>query len=218
MCIVLRIQFFQDTNNLFCIIIMTRREKYLEKIYALFSSESIDGLTISDIAEKIGVTKMTLYNNFKDKNELVVSVINYRSLRYIEYIGRQNNKDANAIDELKRVLEFQHQNPLPMVPHLYRALQSNYPEQFKQHEERFRVSLKNFIEQNIIRGQREDIYRSDVNAEEIASYLIMTMDNMINSTVKNGLEVDLNQVHKNIIKYHIRGIANEKGLKIYDNG
>ncbi|MEG0499608.1 MAG: TetR/AcrR family transcriptional regulator [Rikenellaceae bacterium] len=192
---------------------MTRREKYLERIYTLFSTESIEGLTMSDIADRIHITKMTLYNNFKDKNEIIESVINYRSRKYIEYFEKVDCHNKNAIEVLIAVLEFQRKNPL-MVSHLYISLLNNYPEQFKEHEERFRNGLRSFIRQNILQGQKEAIFRADVDAEEISSYLIMTMDNMLSSAVKSGVKIDLNEVHKNLIKYHIRGIANEKGLKI----
>lgn len=193
--------------------IMTKREKYLEQIYTLFSTESIDGLTMNDIAERLAITKMTLYNNFKDKNEIIESVINYRSKKYVDYFDRVNCQNKNAIEVLIVVLDFQRKNPL-MVSHLYNSLRNNFPEQFKQHEERFRSGLRIFIRQNIIQGQTEGIFRKDVDAESISSYLIMTMDNMLTSGVKSGVKIDLNEVHKNLINYHIRGIANEEGLKI----
>lgn len=207
---------FYDTNiqNFSYICPMTRRDKYLEQIYTLFSTENIEGLTINDIADRIHVTKMTLYNNFKDKNEIIESVINYRSQKYVDYFDKVNCKNKNAIEVLMTVLEFQRKHPLMMVAHLYKSLLNNYPEQFKQHEERFKNSLRNFIRNNIIQGQQEDIFRKDVDADEISSYLIMTMDQMMSSALKNGTSVDLNMVHDNIIKYHIRGIANENGLKI----
>lgn len=192
---------------------MTKREKYLEQIYTLFSTESIDGLTMSDIAERIKITKMTLYNNFKDKNEIIESVINYRSKKYVDYFERVDCRNKNAIEVLIAVLDFQRKNPL-MVSHLYSSLLNNYPEQFKQHEERFKNGLKIFIRQNILQGQKEGIFRLDVDAEEISSYLIMTMDNMLSGSVKSGVKIDLNEVHKNLINYHIRGIANERGLAI----
>lgn len=192
---------------------MTRREKYLEQIYTLFSTESIEGLTMTDIAERINITKMTLYNNFKDKNEIIEAVINYRSKKYVEYFEKVDCCNKNAIEVLVAVLEFQRKNPL-MVSHLYVSLLNNYPEQFKLHEERFRSGLRIFIRQNIIQGQTEGIFRKDVDAESISSYLIMTMDNMLTSGVKSGVKIDLNEVHKNLINYHIRGIANEEGLKI----
>lgn len=194
---------------------MTRREKYLEQIYSIFCTENIDGLTMVDIAERINVTKMTLYNNFKDKSEIIEAIINYRSLKYIDYFDKANCESKNAIEVLMTVLEFQRKHPLMMVPYLYHTLSKNYPEQFNSHEIRFRNSLKNFIKANIIQGQEEDIFRQDVDAEEISMHIIMSMENMLSSALKNGVEVDLNQVHNNIIKYHIRGIANEKGLELF---
>lgn len=198
-------------------LIMTRREKYLDLIYTLFSTESIDGLTMNDIAEHIKITKMTLYNNFTDKNDIIEAVINYRSKKYLEYFDKVDCKNKNAIEVLISVLDFQRKNPL-MVSHLYSSLLKNYPEQFIEHEKRFKVRLKSFIYDNIIQGQNEEIYRSDdVDAAEISSYLIMTMDNMMSKSVKSGASIDLNQVHKNLIKYHIRGIANERGLEILND-
>ena len=77
--------------------------------------------------------------------------------------------------------------------------------------------MKNFIKTNIIQGQEEGVFRQDIDAEEISSYIIMSMDKMLSSALQNGAEVDLNQVHHNIIKYHIRGIANEKGLQLFQS-
>lgn len=192
---------------------MTRRDKYLEKIYALFSTENMEGLTMSDIAERIHVTKMTLYNNFKDKNEIIESIISYRSARYIEYFDKVDCNNKNAIEVLFVVLEFQRKNPL-IVSHLYTSFFNSYPEQFKQHEERFKARLANFIRDNIVQGKTEGVYRENVDADEITTYLMMTMDNMLAKALRNGVKIDLNEVHKNLINYHIRGIANEKGLKI----
>ena len=180
---------------------MTRREKYLEQIYSIFCTENIEGLTMLDIAERINVTKMTLYNNFKDKNEIIEAIINYRSLKYIDYFDKANCESKNAIEVLMTVLEFQRKHPLMMVPHLYHTLSINYPEQFNSHEIRFRNSLKKFIKTNIIQGQEEDIFRADVDAEEISMHIIMAMGNMLSSALKDGVEVDLNQVHNNIIKF-----------------
>lgn len=196
---------------------MTRRDKYLEQIYTIFLSENIEGLTLSDIATRINVTKMTLYNNFKDKNEIIESVINYRSQKYLEFFDKVDSRNKNAIEVLITVLEFQRNNPLIIVSHLYRSLIKSYPAQFKEHEKRFKHSLINFIKNNIKQGQEEDIFRADVDAEEISSYLSMTMDSMMSSLVKTDDPLNLDAMHKNMIKYHIRGIANEKGLEILNS-
>lgn len=196
---------------------MTRRNKYLEQIYAIFLTENIEGLTLSDIATRINITKMTLYNNFKDKNEIIESVINYRSQKYIEFFDKVDSKNKNAIEVLMTALEFQRDNPLIIVSHLYRSLIKSYPAQFKEHEKRFKFSLINFIKNNIKQGQKENIFRADVDADEISSYLAMTMDSMMSSLLKTNEPLNLDAMHENMIKYHVRGIANERGLKILNS-
>lgn len=191
---------------------MGRKDKYLQKIYELFTVEQADSLTMIDIAERIGITKMTLYNNFKDKDEIIESIILYRSQKFMQFMESNKTKNLNAIEALISVIRFQSENPV-MVSNLYKVYAKHFPAQFKEHESRFRSRLNMFITQNIKQGQEEGFYRDSVDADEISAYIIQSADNMIGKTMRGETDINLGTLHQNIVEYHLRGIVNENGLK-----
>ncbi len=190
---------------------IAKREKYLDAIYKLILDNGISNLLMEDIAKQVGVTKMTLYNNFSTKNELIKAIISYRSKKFLEYISSQQNHTENAIDELMNVLKFQQQNPLPELPTFYKSFLQKNPRAFSLYLARFRRILKIFIVNNIKKGVEQGIYRQGIDADSIAQFSINTMDSMINRWLKSDITLDLNTTHEHIIIYHIRGIASPKG-------
>ena len=48
-----------------------RRQAILDAVFRLMSSKSPESLTMDHVAEEAGITKATIYNYFKDKEELL---------------------------------------------------------------------------------------------------------------------------------------------------
>lgn len=195
---------------------MAKRDTYLEKIHTLFIEYGVGDLTMEDIAKKIGITKMTLYNNFKDKDNLINKVLIYRKNCHLSYMMQTYSSDKNAIEMLISVLEFQKNNPLPSSQIFYKSLKDNYPKQFMHLQDMSRKNMEKFIHDNMTQGIEEGIYRSDFDINQIISYIIATMNSSLNQWVIKNRELNLNLTHEQFINYHIRGIANDKGIKILE--
>lgn len=194
-----------------------KKQVYLEAIYRVYLVKGFKDLKIEDVAEDIGITKMTLYNNFDSKNEIIKSVLSYRSNKYLKFIDNMDNSKNNAIDDLMSVLAFQDEFPLPEIPTFYLSFLKAYPRVYRLYKAKLRRILKLFIINNIKKGIEEGIYISDINSDNIANFAINTMDNMIDKWLNGEVNLDLKTTHEHIITYHIRGIANQKGLKILEN-
>lgn len=195
---------------------MAKRDIYLEKIHTIFIELGVGNLTMDEIAKKIGVTKMTLYNNFKDKEALINEILIFRRNAHTSYMMRQCKDKKNAIEMLISVLDFQKNNPLPSSQIFYKSLRDNYPRQFFQLQEMSRKNMEKFIRENMIQGINEGVYRDNFDPDQIISYIIATMNSTLNQWVIKNKNVNLNLTHEQFINYHIRGIANEKGTKILE--
>lgn len=197
---------------------MSKKDKYLEKIHTLFIENGVGGLKMEEIAEKIGTTKMTLYNNFSDKETLLREILSYRGRLYYSFFGGLKNEKLNAVEMLIKVLKFQEDNPMPSSAIFYKSFKDFYPEIYSSHQQQLKSMMGMFIKMNIEQGRKEGIYREDFNSEEIITYIMGTMDAVFGSWVGGqGVELNLNFTHKQFINYHIRGVANEKGLKILED-
>lgn len=191
-------------------------KKYLKEIYELILKYGFNSLKMEEIAEKIGVTKMTIYNNFKSKENLYIYIVSYRSNKFLEFIEKIAPKYNNAIDELLAILAFQRENPFPEIPTYYTSFLNANPRVFALYKAKFRRALKLFVANNIRRGIKEGIYLQNIDGDHIANFTISTMDNMMDKWLSGGAKMNLNTTHEHIIQYHIRGVANSMGLKLLE--
>ncbi len=195
----------------------SKRDIYIEEIHALLEKRGVESLKMEDIAEKIGVTKMTLYNNFRDKEALLEEILSFRCRRYFSFMSRIEGDDLNAVQMLIKVLEFQSSHPMPDSALLYRTFKKCYPEIFARHIVQLKETMASFIKDNITQGVREGIYRDDFDPDDIITYIMGTMNDMFTGWVGGDKDaLDLNMTHRQFINYHIRGVANERGLKILE--
>lgn len=193
-----------------------KKDKYLDAIYKLIMQHGFNTLRMEEIAEKIGITKMTIYNNFVNKETLFKAIVSYRSNKFLDFLNAVGADQKNAVDELMAILVFQRENPFPEIPTYYESFLKANPRVFELYKAKFRRKLKLFVVNNINRGVVEGIYLQDVNAEDIANFSISTMDNMMDRWLKGAAKMNLNTTHEHIIFYHIRGIANADGLKLLE--
>ena len=106
---------------------INRENTILDAAEKVFFSQGFDQSTMDDVAKTAELSKGSLYNYFKNKNELCIGIVS-RSLRLlIEYMEKSLMKDSSGLNNISRALKafllFKEDNP-----EYYCALQS-----YKQH-------------------------------------------------------------------------------------
>lgn len=69
---------------------MTTREKILAEALTLFSVKGYDPVTVRDIAYAVGIKESSLYNHFKNKQDIFDSIIEEYSNRWESYFHQAN--------------------------------------------------------------------------------------------------------------------------------
>ena len=72
----------------------------IEKAAPIFNKKGIAGTSLSDLTEATGLTKGSIYGNFKDKDEVAVCVFQYNVDNLISYLTRAIDKENTSIDKL----------------------------------------------------------------------------------------------------------------------
>jgi len=72
----------------------------IEKAAPIFNKKGIAGTSLSDLTRATGLTKGSIYGNFKDKDEVAVCVFQYNVDNLISYLGRAIDKKNTSIDKL----------------------------------------------------------------------------------------------------------------------
>jgi AcrR family transcriptional regulator len=187
--------------------------EFLSRIVDLFRKYGIKSVTMDDIARELAISKKTLYKLVTDKNDLVSKAIEFEYHSEEESMIKMVNSGSNAIDELFEFCRFISHH-IKSHSHVFDYdLRKYYPEVFHTLSERKRDLLYKFFIENIERGKRERIYRAEMDTDTIAKLKMLRMDSMKDSSVFTGDDFFSGKIFRELFIYHIRGIANEKGIE-----
>lgn len=184
----------------------------IAKAGEMFHRYGLRPVTMDDIAKELSVSKKTLYKYFANKEELVKHSIDtiFKSIstRMLEL----REAPGNAIDMLFAMDEVICSNIETHDPGMQFQLERYYPELNAKLEEQKREVVYKMMHHNIARGIREGIFRSELNAEVVAFLYYSRARLMTESAMGTFKEMSISELMEEILIYHVRGIANAKGL------
>jgi len=192
-------------------------EMYVPVLAEHFMRFGIKSMTMDDIAKTLGISKKTIYTFVKDKNDLVLKTVCFFLNFEQEEILRLIEKENNAIEQLITINRFVSNSLKAVHPSIIYDLQKYYPEAYKILENHKHEFIFNVIVNNIKKGILEKLYRDNINADIIAKVYVIRIDSIFGVSVFDK-DYNFNDVYSEISRYHLFGIASEKGRKyIYDN-
>lgn len=190
---------------------LTTENKLFDSIKDLFLKYGIKSLTMDDIARQLGISKKTLYISFANKRDLVKKVIEYQISSVQCDVENECIEGENAIDELMGIGRKVNEGLSDAHPSIMYDIQKYYPQAWKvlmEHKEEF---VFNKMLMNLKRGIEEGLYRDNLNPEVLTkAYMVMTEAMMSNQLALPG-KFNFQELHLELMRYHIRGIANGKG-------
>ncbi len=178
----------------------------------LFMKFGIKSLTMDDISRKLGISKKTLYQFVSDKKELVKKGMTQCLEEDQKIIAEITESSDNAIDELIGFTKTANARLSDMHASVVYDLKKYHPETWSLLEGHKNQFIRNAILENTKRGISEGIYRENLNPEIISSLYIVMKDSLFQADEIFGKDVQLQDLHLEMIRYHVRGVANDKGI------
>lgn len=190
-----------------------RGERLFDEAAKVFWTLGIKSVTMDDMAARLGISKKTLYQHVKDKNDLVEKVLQCITHDQQCAIDAVLGKGSNAIDEL-----FDISNQLAVQlkgihPSIHFDLEKYHPEAFRKWMADKRAEVFSCQVANLERGIREGVYRDNFNIAMIATIYIARFDMVFDGNLFPPERFNMHEVIWELFRYHVRGIASAKGLK-----
>jgi len=189
----------------------------IKKARELYYKYGIKSITMDDVAREMGISKKTLYQEVKNKTELVGKVIDFEIEKRTEEFKELDKSKLNAIEELFEVNR-QINNVLEKHnPSMHYDLRKYYPDIYKRlHDSKQNRMLKSLIK-NLEKGKKEGLYRKDIDNEIIARLQVARAENVTTSSCVSIRDYISKKFFSEIFIYHIRGISNSKGIKFLED-
>ena len=194
---------------------MELKERIIENASMLFLRNGIKSMTMSDIANEMGISKRTLYEVFRDKEDLLEECLDYQHTKADKEIKRLTEDSENVIDTLIRLYAQNFHQVFSVSKSLINDLKKYHGHLFRKIEERRKEGIYDFIPL-LKKGVEQGLIRNDINFE-IMMWLLKTQFNAIldETAVPTG-KYSINQFVQAIIQNFLRGIATPLGNERID--
>jgi AcrR family transcriptional regulator len=174
----------------------------------------IRSVSMDDIAANLGMSKKTIYQYFKDKDDLVEAVVD-EVLNSNECACKEDiDKSENAVHEIFLVMDMMAEMLKTMNPSILHDMQKYHPvafSKFKKHKNEF---LYNVCAQNLQRGVKEELYRPEIAVDILCRYRVETMLVPFNAEFQQSLKHSLAKIEEEILMHFLFGLVSQKGYKL----
>jgi AcrR family transcriptional regulator len=194
----------------------TEIENILHRVFTLYQKYGIKSITMDDIAKELGISKKTLYEYFIDKNDLVEKVYEYENTSKTQCFVELTKDSENAIQQLFTATKFINESLKNFNPTVDFDLKKYHFEVFEARQKSMVENMTYHLLANLNRGIKEKLYRAELNPELIARLHVSRIVSMFNSEIFSKDEIINAENHRELMIYHIRGIATEAGIKVLE--
>jgi AcrR family transcriptional regulator len=188
-------------------------QNILSKVRELYMKYGIKSITMDDVARELGISKKTLYQFVNDKDDLVGKFVDFEIDLRQDEVYRCFKTGYNAIEELFEISLFMNKLMRDQNPATEYDLRKYYPAHYQKTVKTRRERMYNYILSNLKKGKKEGLYRENMNEEVIAKLYLSRTENIHFNELFSVEEFTSFNLFLELITYHVRGIATEKGIK-----
>lgn len=188
----------------------------MDKIVAMFFEFGIRNLNMDDISRNLGISKKTLYQYVKSKEDLIEKLFYYDEMKWDIEMSKLKIDEMNAIEILLQVSLRVFEEMGQLDPKLKFELKKYYEPIFQQFMVRKQNHIFSQISKNIEKGIAEGIYRSDINIELVAGLYVRNLVMMHNNDFCIDANITFEEVFQVMFENHIRAISTPDGIAYFE--
>jgi len=201
---------------IFCFYLYAVNDKkhiFLLEAVEVYMRFGIKSVTMDELARQLSISKKTIYTFVKDKNDLVEQCLQLSHDQEQRDIKDISIRYDNAIDELLAIGELVTSRLRSIHPSIFFDIQKYHPSVLKKFNTHKNTIVKECIVSNIESGKNQGLYRENLNIEIIAGMHLSFIDVLFQGKAFQGNSISFFEIYSEYFRYHIRGIASEKGSK-----
>lgn len=189
---------------------MQEKNCFLDKLLNLFKVYGAKTLTMDDIAKEFSMSKKTLYQKYKNKEDLLHEVLEHISDKAIEEVMKVKSQFTCPIEMLlvsgTRIDDVTTQEKNAFVLQLLKY----YPDIFHEHQKTISIKITEILKLNFNRGVNIGYYRTDIPIELFMKFLTTLLFSVDVSPLFEEIE-DKKSISNGMKQFYLNAIVTEKG-------
>ncbi len=196
---------------------MEPQEKILKTSLELFFKYGIKHVTMDDIARELGMSKKTIYQFYKEKDDLVTQLCDTEILVQENIFNTVSETAKDPIHEIMLISLKMREMMQNINPLFFLDLQKFYPQSFKRFQRFKEECAAVSILKNIRKGVEMGIYRPDIDPQFATKYRMAQIDMLMFGNYFSYEKISFVKTHELMLDLFVYGICTIKGHKLINN-
>lgn len=195
---------------------MSQTERIIKGAEDLFLTSGIRSITMDDIARHLGMSKKTIYQFFRDKNELVVALTKKKLQEDEDQINEIEATSNNVIEEMINTTKCSEEIFSRINPVVIHDLQKYHPEAWADFQNFKANFLIQKMEQLLTKGMAQGYIRKDIDVKIMARMRVNQVELGFNTSIFPLAEFSPWKVQVQFLDHFNYGICTLEGYKLLD--
>ena len=192
------------------------KEKILSESIDLFMNYGVRSVTMDEIAKHLGISKKTIYQHFKDKEEIIIQSTALYFEREHAVMDEIENGAENAVEHLYKLTICLRDRIKQTNTSVLFDLKKYYQKAFEKYKKYKHEVIFNSVLNNIKRGIEEGLFRSDINPEILTYLRIGEIELSFNKEYFPEDRFTLIEIHEQLFNHFTYGILSEEGFRLFE--
>ena len=194
---------------------MELKEHILATAYRLFMAYGIRNITMDDLSKELSISKKTIYQHFKDKDEIVYLTTRMALEHEQKYLDEIQQYAKNSIDELILITKFMREHISKINPSVLFDIKKYYRDAWQLYLTFKHEVFTNAVKASLKRGIEEGDFRKSIDIDILAIFRLEMIQLSFDDRIFPRTMFDFREVQMQILDHFIHGILTPKGLKAF---
>ena len=195
---------------------MEVRDRILKEAAKEFFQLGIRNVTMDEIAYKLGISKRTIYETFKDKTELLITCLESYSEELKQKKEEIISNSSNVVESIFTFLKDGINTMNAINPAFINDLKKFYPEVWRNTYLNNKSKNLNLAYKLLRKGVNEGIFQKEINIDIVSKLIMEQMKILADEDIFPRDKYSVSEVFQSMVISFTRGISTKKGLDIID--
>ncbi|MBN2347613.1 MAG: helix-turn-helix transcriptional regulator [Bacteroidales bacterium] len=195
---------------------MELKDRIIKEAFELFVIYGIRSVTMDQIAGHLGISKRTLYETFKDKNDLLKVGMKFfltnKKTQALEIV----NSATNVVEAIYTFGKWGEDTKRKISPLFFEDIRKYYPEVHELFFTKNKIRDYTITHTLILKGIDQGVFRKDLDADLVNNYVHELMNIIHNEAVFPKTQYSEKEIFKNIIMPYFIGVCTKKGQQLIE--
>ncbi len=193
---------------------MEVRDKILKGAEELFFKYGIKNITMDEIARHLAISKKTIYQFFKDKDDMIHSLMEWSLTQDKCRINAAREKSKNMVQEVFYIMDEMREMFGRINPIFFYEIAKLYPNTWKLFEEFKGKYILEMVEASLRKGQEEGLVRKDIDITILSLMRVESVELAMRGDIFPTDKFKVVDVQLALTEHFIYGVCTLKGHKL----